>query len=296
MIEMPIHIQHVFSLLSAPAFLGGIVCLAAGLSCVERALSATAPHFAAPCPAPTSRRALMQHGGGMACVLGSFLLLPTGAFPAYITCAAAMPVWLLLFAMACVALAQYAPQMPHSTGPALPALLCIKLSFVKVLFSRLAMPGLVFAVCARYAWQHGFPGNIWAMDVYVALPLYTGAEPWRVAGFIVLAAVMVLWGSALPICHKAPVFSACVRLAAAQFTVCLFFPVPYMRLYIWPAVNTQASQTILPALLTDYALNWGLVLGLCLIFRVIGCAPFILKSLNVSLPVLVTLGAVLCLW
>lgn len=260
-------VQHVFSLLSAPAFLGGIVCLSVALSRIFP-MPCTPAAAALTCPAPSTQLNRLQLNrfrcaGGFGCALAGFLLLPTGSFPAYIPCAAAIPVWLILFATACATLGLATGQ---DRGRAWTAL------------STPLVAGLAFAVCARYAWLHGFPGNIWAMDVYVALPLYTGADAVHIAGFGCLATAMVLQGAALP--QGTPAFSACVRLAAAQFTVCLLFPALPSRLWTLPA---------LPALLADTALNGGLVLGVYLLFHLIQ------RGHGLNVLVLLMLGAGLCL-
>jgi hypothetical protein len=97
--------------------------------------------------------------------------------------------------------------------------------------------GVSLAVIARYAQERGVPGDLYALDAYVAMPLIGVAEGGDALGFCILAAasLLVLWQSSAsgeqPLTgSEAPLAALAAELwmlAAIAFWVCLFFPASF---------------------------------------------------------------------
>jgi hypothetical protein len=103
--------------------------------------------------------------------------------------------------------------------------------------------GVSLAVIARYARERGVPGDLYALDAYVAMPLGGVTEGTGRLGLCILAAVflLVLW-QALP-ARRSPaseekppaddeafliaLAAELWMLAAGAFWVCLFFPLSF---------------------------------------------------------------------
>lgn len=152
-----------------------------------------------------------------------------------------MPVWFVLVGAACAVAHTVTRRGVSSSG-----------------WTQFATPwmlGAVYAICVRYAYLRGFPGNFGDMESMMSVPLYSGAEPVQLAGLLCLAAATLLCAASLSARHDVPFFRACLQLATAQFTVCLFVPVGALRLVRLPSV---------PGLLAEYALHWGLTVVLVL--------------------------------
>lgn len=173
----------------------------------------------------------------MVCVLASVLLLPSGTFPAFVEGERLMAWWLALFGGGCAGLAVADRTL---TAQARWGLLATPLLLL-----------VVYAVCIRYAYLRGFPGSLWNMESYVTMPLASGAGLWQIVGLGCLAAAVIRHAALLlPAGGRAFLLRACLRLAVAQFVVCLFFP---LRL----SGGAAASSTV--ALIADNLLYWFLV-------------------------------------
>lgn len=258
--------RHILSLASAPAYLCGIACLAVLLSPSHQR---GARCFAFPGGMSRSFVGWVLRRLGALCALTGFLFLPAASFPAYIESNIAMAYWFACFAAACATLVLLAASSETRTERFLPIGVPFLLAFV-------------YAVCARYAYQHGFPGDIWNMEGFVAMPVIGSAGFAQHAGMFCLAGAAVFHCAfALAIGKDAPFLQACLRLAAAQFIITLFFPIlPSRMLSLSPVV----------ALVADYLLYWGLVVLLAS-----GLTFFERPTLYRLSPLLAAIGAGLCL-
>lgn len=209
-----------YTLLSALLTLIGMACLAALLTQKKTDCSAS-----------------VRSGSAAVCVLASFLLLPVGPFPAYIPLKTPMAAWFVLFGLGCMGAL---PPRGRSRAWVLSAPLFL---------------GLVYAVCAQRA--AGFPGDLWHMETFVTLPLSTGFRSGgtsltQLAGIGLLGLATLLFGAWFTRLLRArrdmPYLSACLRLAVAAFTVCLFGSA--LVHLPWPTRW---------AFLAEYALYWALL-------------------------------------
>ncbi|MDR0577171.1 MAG: hypothetical protein LBI87_06460 [Candidatus Accumulibacter sp.] len=131
--------------------------------------------------------------------------------------------------------------------------------------------GASLAAIARYAEQRGVPGELYALDAYVAMPILGAAEGMGKPGVCVLAAasLFALW-KALPAGRfsappgkswerDAAFFSALAAelwaLAAIGFWVCLFFPFSF-------AWDHASEFSVLGAAALNALVFWGKTLGL----------------------------------
>ena len=239
-------LRHVLSLFSAPAYLCGIICVAALLSGPGRGWAWRRASFRADADATRSNASVLGRAvlpAGAACALASFFFLPAGSFPAYAESDAPMAFWFVLFGIACAALAFAMPRQEARSARAL---------LVTPVFLA-----AVYAVCARYAWLRGFPGEVWNMESFVGMPLISGAGLVRGSGIFCLAAAAILHcSSALAMRDDAPFLRACLCLAVAQFIICLFFPILPSRFFVLSPVA---------AFVADYGLYWGLSAALLLL-------------------------------
>jgi hypothetical protein len=100
--------------------------------------------------------------------------------------------------------------------------------------------GVSLAVLARYARERGVPGDLYALDAYVAMPVIGVADGVEKLGVCILAAVSLfaLWQALpAPASEDDPpaggealldaLLAELWRLAAIAFWVCLFFPASF---------------------------------------------------------------------
>jgi hypothetical protein len=130
--------------------------------------------------------------------------------------------------------------------------------------------GVSLAVLARYAQERGVPGDLYALDAYVAMPLIGVAEGAEKLGICILAAVslLALW-QALPVrripasggnpladgeARLAALAAELWMLAAAAFWVGLFFPASF-------AFGGVPGITILGGLALNAFFFWAKVLA-----------------------------------
>lgn len=224
--------RHILSFVSAPAYLGGIACLAALLSPSQKGACVA---FSRGKRRSFAGRILRRSGA--LCASASFLFLPAASLPAYVESKVAVVYWFVCFAAACVTLAFLAASS-EARERLLPLGVPVFLAFV-------------YAVCARYAYQRGFPGDMWNMESFVAMPLIGSSGLAQHVGMLCLAGAAVFHCAfALSIGKDAPFLQTCLRLAAAQFIITLFFP-------MLPSQVFSLSPVV--AVVADYFLYWGLI-------------------------------------
>lgn len=210
-----------------------------GMACLAALLARGNPHHSGLLPKLAA-----------GCVLCSFLLLPIGPFPSY--GAASLPVppmlgWFILFTLGCAGVTLSTPRdftyyLPQD-----------------ILSTPLFM-GLTYGICAGSAF--GFPGHFGYMETFSTLPLGTGSPAgWtglmQLAGIAFLGLAMLFCGARfttlLWLRPDIPYLGACLRLAVAAFTVCLFI-----------SGHTHLPVSNPTAFFTEYSLYWvllGVVLG-----------------------------------
>jgi hypothetical protein len=154
--------------------------------------------------------------------------------------------------------------------------------------------GVSLAVLARYARERGVPGELYALDAYVAMPIIGVAEGVEKPGICILAAVSLfaLW-QALP-ARRTPAFgenplaggeallaalsAELWMLAAIAFWVCLFFPASF-------ALGWVPGIAVLGGLALNALFFWAKVLAVEWLLKKLRekyprCAPF-----HASIPI-----------
>jgi hypothetical protein len=130
--------------------------------------------------------------------------------------------------------------------------------------------GASLAVIARYARERGVPGNLYALDTYVAMPVVGVTEGMGKLGFCILGAVslFVLWRALperrLPASGEkslaggdallAALAGELWMLAAIAFWVCLFFPASF-------ALGGRSGIATLGGLALNALFFWAKVLA-----------------------------------
>lgn len=260
---------HSFPFFSVLAFLCGIACLAVLFVRVQNKRTSSSI-CRSDAENTRSRGWHFYDVAAAGCVLASFLFIPTGSFPAYVSSEASMPVWFVLYGVGCAGLAKSIRE--GYSGCAL-------------LASPLIL-GVVYAVCIRYAFLRGFPGNLWNMESMVTMSLYSGADPVHIAGILCLAGATVLHCAvALSARENASFLRACIQIATTQFVLCLFVPVFSQRAGLPSAVG----------LLADYALHWCLTAVMVLVVYPV-VARMCLCRFRLAVTVLSGMGIVLLYW
>lgn len=239
---------HVHFLLSALLTLCGMACVAALLVRKKRIIASPILYKAA-----------------IGCTLCTFLILPVGGFPGYILLDAPQIAWAVLFTLGCAG--TLLSEKATSSGPDRTALL--------------APPLLVgvYWVVAGVGYAQGLAGNLWAMDTFVMASPFRLASPVQSVGLCILAAVLLLCG-ALFAKRNASFLQACLRLAVADFTVCLFLSA-HIRLSL---PNDQAF-------VAGYITHFGLLAMVLLAQFWLGLLPI---RMRLTVPLL-AVGTVLCL-
>jgi hypothetical protein len=133
--------------------------------------------------------------------------------------------------------------------------------------SSLLCLGVSLAVLARYARERGVPGDLYALDAYVAMPVIGVAEGVESLGVCILAAVslLALWqaspapasGGKPPAGGEALLAALAAELwmlAAVAFWVCLFFPASF-------ALGGISGIAVLSGLALNAFFFWAKVLA-----------------------------------
>jgi hypothetical protein len=223
------------------------------------------------------------------CALSSFLFMPCGTLPSLLSVSggALAAIGVLALALVFQGGRERAGKWAHRSA-------CVPFSLAVSL-----------AAIAHYARQRGVPGELYALDAYVATPLTSVTDAWEKSGLYALAvaSLLALYG-ALPTRRlpthegKSPKadedFLAALTaelwiLATVAFWVCLFFPHSL-------AYDQVSEISVLGGLALNALIFWGKVLGLkWLLRRLREKWPYDLPFHTLALFVLSGIGAWLLL-